>query len=317
MMKAELTYHETADQELYLARDITLGSRNITFEAATIAGSVTKPNEDAFALAAGDGAAFAAVFDGTTSLKPIPALNGQTGARFASHFLRERLAGVDASDSPDKIMLDLNERLLTASSRLGGVLSDTHTLPASLATIVKIAEGGDSFSFAHVGDSFGIAYYEDGHSHVFTDDKNRKFDDEMFALATEIAQTEGITPRQAREDSRVKQALIEMYDGRNNNPNGEGSGLVNGDPQLAKYIQTGSIALEGVTAVLIGSDGLLPPGWSLESEQDRQRMIEAIKKGGFQRLFELKHQAEDDDPDWNFVRFKHSDDATGLTITYT
>jgi serine/threonine protein phosphatase PrpC len=313
-MKTELLYDDHSDQELYLQEKLVLSNLSLNVVAATVAGYSERPNEDTFALARDGDVMFVAVFDGTTSLKPIAALDNQSGARFASHFLKNNLAAARPNTSAEDVMQELNNKLLKASTELGGTLTDTHTLPASVATIVRFNKGDGFFSFAHVGDSFGIAYYEDGHSHVFTDDKNAVFDNSMFSLIAKVAGEQGITPRKAREDERVKSALIDMFIGRNNNPNGRGSGLVNGDPNLEKYIQTGSLTLQGVTAILLGSDGLLPPGWSLEDEEDRQKMRTAIDDGGFRKLFSIKHAVEDSDPDWQHVRFKHSDDATGLFI---
>jgi hypothetical protein len=313
-MNALLTYREAEDQELYRNSHITLGKTSITIDAATIAGSSGKPNEDAFAGATDHDTVFLAVFDGTTSLKPIAALHGQTGARFASHFLKDRSAEIDVRKTPEQVLLEFNKGLLAASTRLGGMLSDTHTLPASVGTLLRIKAGERAFSFAHTGDTFGILYYEKGRSQVFTENRNKKFDDQTLSFLAEVARANGSTPRRAREDEQVKQALINMFIARNNNPNGQGCGLINGDPNLALHIQAGSISLEGVSAILMASDGLLPPGWSLESEQDRQKLLAAIREGGFRHLFALKRQAEDADPDWNNLRYKHSDDATGLLI---
>jgi hypothetical protein len=33
-------------------------------------------------------------------------------------------------------------------------------------------------------------------------------------------------------------------------------------------------------------------------------------------LIRIKKQIEDNDPDWQLVRYKHSDDATGIYISF-
>ncbi len=313
-MRAILSYEQSVEQEVYLQTRLVVGNKALNVSAATIAGLPEKPNEDAFAVASNDNVLFAGVFDGVTSLKPIPALGNETGAHFASHFLKDRFATTQSYATPEEMVIALNSELLEASTALGGKLSDTHSLPATLATIITLSRDNDSFAFAHAGDCFGIVFFEDGHSQVFTDDKNAKFDNKMFVLIGKIAREKGITPRQAREDERVKTALIEMFIDRNNNPDGHGSGLVNGDPNLAKYIQAGSIPLRGVAAILLGTDGLLPQGWSLGKEEDRQKIRAMISSGGFKEMFSVKHTSEDSDPDWQHIRYKHSDDATGLLI---
>lgn len=315
-MRVELAYPNTFDQEVCIQAAVNLGTNNFRVLGATIAGSVEKPNEDTFAVALDDTTVFGAIFDGTTSLKPIEGLGEESGAHFASHFLKDNLDKLVPTVSPQQAILQLNEKLLDANTNLGGQLADTHSLPASTATIVKFEQGDPLLHFAHVGDSFGIAFYEGGRSFIFTDDKNKRFDAGMFSLIKQVAKARGITPREAREDAQVKTAGINMFIRRNNNPNGDGSGILNGDPHLAKYIQTGRLALNGLSAVLLGSDGLLPPGWSLDQEQTRQNTLAVILDGGFPSFFDLKHDAEDRDPDWNYVRYKHSDDATGLLFQF-
>lgn len=318
-MRPELTYANTSDQELYAHSEIRIGheqARKVSFLAATIASSPEKPNEDTFAIAIEDGVFFAGLFDGTTSLKPIKSLGSQSGARFASHFLKDNFSQADGTIDPRDLMLSLNQRLLNKSLTLDGAsLTDTHTLPASTGTIIRFDTDANTLSFAHIGDSYGIAYYADGTSRVFTDDKNAVFDAKMFELIVQVAEEKGITPREARDDERVKEALIQMFIERNNNPKGTGSGLINGDPNIEKYIQTDTISLDGVTAILLGSDGLPPQGWSIQDEESRQKMLATIKDNGFKELFEIKHQSEDADPDWHNIRYKHSDDGTGLLIS--
>jgi len=316
-MNSALSYSDISDQELYLQTTIKLAKKVIKINAATIAGSPEKPNEDAFAAAYDDTVLFAAIFDGTTSLKPIPALDKQTGARFASHFLKNTFHEVKSAASPKELMLELNKKLLQATSKFDGAsIEDTHTLPSSTGTIIKIDTTKKTVTFAHVSDSFGIAYYNDGHSVLFTDDRNSAFDDKIFTLIDLIATEKGISHREARDDKRVKKALIHMFIERNNNPNGKGCGVINGDPQVEQYIQTGTFPLQDVKAILLATDGLTPIGWSEKNRKDQQKLFEEVLDGNFKKLLKTKKQSEDADPDWNYIRYKHSDDATGLFIEF-
>jgi len=314
IVKSILTYSDTSDQELYLETTIPFKKTNIKIIAATTAGALKKPNEDTFAVTSEDDILLAGIFDGTTSF-PIPALGEISSARYASHFIKKQFSAVTKTLSPEKILLNINEKLWETIKKMNGVtLADTLTLPASTATVIKIDANKSLLSFAHIGDAFGIVYFEDGHSEIFTDDKNKRFDEEMFTLIRKIAKENDLTNREARQDKRVNQGLGEMYYKRNNNTEGKGSGLINGDPHLELYIQTGTIDLSGIKTILLGTDGLLPQGWEEQKEQDRQKLLEVIRTGGFEKMFKTKHESEDDDPEWNFIRYKHSDDATGILI---
>lgn len=314
-MKPLSSYANNEDQELYSENTYSLGTKTIHILAATIASTPQKPNEDAFSAASDKDVLFAAVFDGTTSLKPIKSLGEQTGARFASHFLKDTFSETESTVSPKDLLIRLNNKLLETTSKFEGAsINDTHTLPSSTGTLIKIDATKNTLSFAHVGDSYGIVYYKDGTSTVFTDDKNSKFDESMFSIIARIAKEKHISPRVARDDKEVKEALITMFIKRNNNPDGKGSGVINGDPQVEQYIQTGTFSLQNVKAILLGTDGLTPLGWSEKNEADRQKLLKEILDGGFQKLFMTKKQSEDADPDWNYIRYKHSDDATGVLI---
>jgi len=314
-MKPVLFYSDNSDQQLYSQTKIQFQKNTIKLFAATIAGSPEKPNEDAFAAVYDNNVLFAAVFDGTTSLKPIQALKDQTGARFASHFLKNTFSKTKSTASPNELLSKLNKELLQTTNKFESAsIEDTHTLPSSTGTIIKIDVLKNTFSFAHVGDSYGIAYYADGSSIVFTDDKNSKFDEKMFSLIAQIAKEKGISPRKARDDKQVKEALITMFIERNNNPNGRGCGVINGDPQVEQYIQTQTFSLQDVKAILIATDGITPPGWSEKKEEDRKKLLSEIMNGGLKKLFKTKKQSEDADPDWNYIRYKHSDDATGVLL---
>jgi serine/threonine protein phosphatase PrpC len=311
-MNAILKYSDESDSEIYLEEKV--GLRVV---AATMAGSQEKPNEDAFAVAVDGEYLIAGVFDGTTSLKPIKSLGDQSGARFAAHFLKSEFANLDPKSAARQMLLELNRKILEKSLQFEGAsLSDTHTLPASGGTMVKIEMDKNLISFAHLHDSCGVKYYKDGRSEVFTDDKNHKFDARMFDLIAQIAKEKDVTPKVARQDERVKQALIQMFIERNNNPDGTGNGLINGDPNMEQYIYSGSFGSEDLKAVLLCTDGLVPQGWSINEHEDRMKILNLVEKDGFQGLFTVKRQSEDNDPDWNHIRYKHSDDATGLLIMF-
>ncbi len=310
-------YSDEEDSEYYADDDLVLDSSTIRLTACTRAGNAAKLNEDAFAVVTDGSAIWVGVFDGTTSLRPIAALGTRTGARFASHFLKDQFESVTRIQSLRTAMIGLNAKLLDANLGISGTLTDTHSLPSSTGTIMRLDQGPGQIHFAHVGDSYLVVERDDGSYQRLTDDRNNSFDQGMFTLINQIAAQEGVTPREARQTDRVKTALIDMFVRRNNNRNGQGSGLLNGVPHASIYVQEGRCALEGVRVMLLGTDGLTPQGWERDGEPDWERVFEEIKRHGFQGLIAQKLASEDADRDWRHTRYKHSDDATGVLIQLT
>jgi len=317
-MNTLLTYSPDNDKKFFSSLKFKLGDSNLQISAITLAGrreadSPQKPNEDAFSITVLNNTLLAALFDGTSSLKPIASLKDQTGARFASHFLKNAFESNIKRQTPKKIIRELTKLLLEKSLQFdGATLSDTHTLPASTATIVQIDPKEGKINLSHVGDSFCMVFYKDGHSEFVTVDRNRVYDDQILGLIKQIAKEKNITPKEARQDEKVKHALLDMFQDSHNKSDGTGQGLLNGDPNVEQYIQDISLPLEPIESTFLGSDGIIPPGYDEQTKNDREKIHTLLKNGGLEELIRVKSEIEDNDPDRNLVRYKHADDATGI-----
>lgn len=315
-MSIVLGYSNNFSQRFFGKDSIKIGGRlNVELNVGTAAGG-EKPNEDSFAINATPNAINAAVFDGVTSKKPFSAISPLTGARFASCFLKDQLERIGQTFTPKETILKLNSLLLDEVTKLGGSLKDSLSLPSSTATIIKIIPDKNILQLAHVGDSFCIVYFKGGYSQLMTDDKNKQFDEHMFEFMRKLAKERGITAVEASKLDAYKQESIKVALNKNNNPNGKGTGVINGDPNIKLYIQDVSISLDNIEAVLLGTDGLVPVGWSVENEKDRQKLKGEIEKNGMEQLIKIVRKAEEKDPDWEFTRAKQSDDATGVFIKF-
>jgi serine/threonine protein phosphatase PrpC len=314
MVKKILNYDFNKDQEIYISEK--LDSLGVDVSTCTVAGVDEKPNEDAFVGVVDDGLLWLGVIDGTTSLKQLEKLKRVSGARFSSHFLAEKFSMINTREQPGNVLLNLNKKLLKETIKLAGKLEDTHSLPASVGTLIKLDFSQRTINMAHAGDTYCVIYYKNGDSEVISDDRNKKFDDEMFSLIKQIAQKEKITNREARQREEVKEALVGMYIKRNNNPNGNGSGLVNGDPSLEKYILSKEISFDDVSSILIASDGLEIQGKLISDSKFRDYLYNTFNNEGLKKIIKDKKDSEDKDPDWKHIRYKHSDDATAIFLNF-
>lgn len=317
-MGVVMTYDQ--DDSVQVEKQLELGSFSVTIEAATTAGKTlsdtpSKPNEDTFSVVQWGRDIVAAVFDGATGQKTIPEIEPTTSARFASHALKEILETIEPIPDMKELVSQLNRLLgdkLTAFPSVD--LADVNSLPTSTATIVKINSEASKVEVGHIGDSFAVALMNNGDVRLLTDNLHRAFDEKVLGLIGSIAAEKSISQREARADPLIKQAIMASHQYERNRPDGTGSGAVNSDPNMERYIHISSAPLNEVKAILIGSDGLLPPNKSEQSKDDQKWLFETTQNSGLQGLIQAIRQIEDEDPEWKYVRYKHSDDATGVLI---
>jgi serine/threonine protein phosphatase PrpC len=317
----ELTYDPEADMAVFLSGSLEVGDDTYTVSAATTAGrslpeSPCKPNEDTFGIVHDESNIALAVFDGASSQKIIPELTC-SGARYASHSLKEDFdfhTAVSLAE-PKVALSSLNSMFRHRFRRLPSVdYADANSLPTATATIARINTESGRLDIAHVGDSWAAALFEDGDTALLTNDLHRPFDEQVLRLIHQIAVETGTTPREARDDPRVRTAIMQMFQDVRNRPDGTGEGMVNGDPHMDQYIHTASLPLEGVRAVLLASDGLVPPGMDERLHGHRKKLFDVAIDGGIAAVIALAKSRQDSDPDRWHLRYKHGDDATGILL---
>ncbi len=324
-----LDYNRLNDTDAYVEQQIVIGPYAYNVSAVTSSGrrepgSERKDNEDAFSIVHTDEQLYAVVFDGASSQVPIPRLQeqGLTGARYASHMLAElfemRLARQEGCGEATLLLSGLN-RTIGEHYRdyLGVDCTDLNLLPASTATIARFDAQTDTMDIGHVTDSFAIGLFDNGTTGILTDNRHLPFDTEVLNQIPKIATEDPANPltnRQARNDPRIRALLMEMFQGRRNTPDGTGEGVVNGDPHMDQYIDASRFPLGQIKALLIGSDGIVPPGMSERNQADRTVLMHFARSMGVKGLLAYTRATEDADPDWTHVRYSHADDATAILI---
>ena len=291
---------------------------NAQLEAATVAGDLQKPNEDCFAVRFFGSALAIAIFDGATSLKKIPAHDtiGMSGARFASHFLRDQFLSLESFDK--NTLSTLNKALRERVSGFVGLdPNDVNTVPTSTATIVLIDSDTDSVSIQHVSDSFCLIKMHEAVASLVTPDPLQALEERIYSKIRDIALSEGISNREARNNPEIKQTLLKELQNTHNAASGNGAGVVNGDPQMDQYIFYSQFKLSSLQALLVGTDGLPAPQNPLSSVTNIEKLFELMEVGGLRNAIAYKKQCEDHDPEWESPRWKHSDDATGIYLRFS
>lgn len=290
-----------------------------------------KLNEDAYVVIGQDGRLSAAVFDGVSPLIPkYEDLADITGARFASHFVRDNFSNArrDNANLRDTFLV-LNDQLGEKNKTLKEVdEARAGTLPSSTGTAVEIDPVTEMIEVAHLGDSFAIVEMQDGQTKILSLDTNLIFDEETFQQVKQWASEDNITFREATEahKSELKAHFLESLNRKNNPPDvapedpahGFGTGIFNGNPNAKNYLIHDQLPLAGVRSIFIGTDGIIPVDLSENRDADRRKIFDLLRGKGLAGLIEVGEQVAAKDPEFeDFPRTKNIDDATGIFIDLT
>ena len=280
--------------------------------AATVAGAVAKPNEDRFGARGNDEVLEFLLLDGATSLLPIPELQhrGMTGAEFAAqevlNLWHQQPLGISGTD----LLIELNRQfrqLLTTLPSLD--LNDPRYVPSATAILAQITS--ERISITSAGDSFVLARPRQGAPFLVTPHTTSQHEEEILLLMQTLARQHQETPREASRRPEIRAALEQERLILHNKPGG--TAVLNGSPEFAAGLFQAEFQTAEMKSLLIGSDGIVPPGLSRNRADEIFNKLEELGLAG---LIEYKKNLEDRDPDWNLLRFKHSDDATGIWVKF-
>ncbi|OQB06674.1 MAG: hypothetical protein BWY19_00022 [bacterium ADurb.Bin212] len=310
----ELLPYDAGNDDLVMGRqEIMLGEeRACVLDAYTKAGKPNRPNEDAYAIVqsgAQKELLTAGVFDGISSVVDLPDLKGVKGARFASHFIRMRF--LELAGNPDiglkDLMIELNRLLGEANSQLEGADFDKpSTVPSTTATMVRVNTVENKIEIADCADSICLVFYKDGSSKVLS------FDTNLFHMDGGLKKIRPEEYKQAKDEGRN---VAWGFDNKNNPKDGTyGTGALNGSEMFERYIMSDQIDLDGVEAIFMSSDGMLPPDLSQYAPEDRRQMLQILREGGCAALKERVNQAFESGDQSKWTRPSSPDDATGVFI---
>ncbi|MBN1565946.1 MAG: protein phosphatase 2C domain-containing protein [Anaerolineae bacterium] len=310
-------------------------------------------NEDAYYTFSHNQDMLLAVIDGasqrlkTTRTQALFATYGTevTAARYATLLTRDTFAQYN-THSPKDMLLAANTQLRQQLISIYGELSPTAllkaephltelqadprlirlALPVCVATVAKVDLAKRQLVFAHAGDTALFVFYENGQVSQLTHDQMGQHDDRALVLAKSI-QKELNKPQLVDvlsdpciiEINRVNGIYHNYVDAQGEIDRNVGVGVINGLPQLAAYIQEGSLSLAGVNGILVCSDGFIwPARWS-ENDHMRQERLRLMKthicEHGLSGYLDALRQTETADSSHNtYPRFKQHDDATAVYL---
>ena len=268
---------------------------------------------------------------------------GQSGAAFAAALTRTVVASDPWAD-PAALLLRANDALRAALESVYGTLTAEAiaarepqiaaawaddprrvrlALPVCVATLAQIDLRAGTIRWAHAGDTALYLFAHDGTVIEATTDQMGPHDRAALALALHRQAMCGaphladVLADPAVLEANRTNGLYHNYVGPDGAPDPAGVGVINGLPELAHYIETGTTSLEEIGAALVCTDGFpWPAAWD-EDDSGRAERLRAmrgrIRRDGLRGYYDalMAAQAADATRD-QFPRFGIHDDTTAV-----
>lgn len=237
------------------------------------------------------------VFDGATPLMPFKDENGMNGAYLASNILKDYFFVLYRSN------LSLVEGIMAANRMLKEHMEKYkvnqekyENLWSTCAAIIKIEKDG-KISYAQLGDCMIIAEYQNGTLKALTRDTVKDISYRAMAWREEQRKQGVKIPDEEDYQDRTKQLIFNRSLANKEN----GYTVANGKEEVLHFIQHGQVNISEIKTLLMITDGLFHPNYSIE---ETFKKIQTIGLHGYSKVLEQYEKT-------NNLR---SDDKTGIMI---
>lgn len=244
------------------------------------------------------------VVDGATGMDPIRDPFGRSAGRIAMETVVSTFLEKNESTSLRTLTLEANRRLRTLMQKYGVDVSDPSRCWSAAHAVIQIRKD-NCLEWVQSGDCKIYAVNRDGEVISLAEDRVKPLDDQVISRWVEefdCSRPGGALPEPIREDLRRNRA-------RGNRPGGYP--VINGDPALKRYLQSGTLPLKGISFLLLVTDGMEP------RQIGESEWVRRIGQEGLERMMDALCQEErQDEACTRMPRFKVSDDKAGIMIRF-
>ncbi len=255
------------------------------------------------------------VFDGATSLKDQVFSQGKTGGQIAS-----QIAGSVFSRNHyplTRLARQANREIMAQMLQNGVNISRKENLWSTSAAVVRIKE--NRLEWIQTGDAVILLIYGDGFHKVLANREDHDY--ETLTLWKDMVEGRGGDKFPEAGDNGPGQGLAALR--RALAPQIQkvrlgmniSYGVLNGEPGAEAFFNQGTQSLDGVSHVLLFTDGLSIPREIPEKRKDHAPLVEAYLSLGLKGLKDMIRQKEETDPHCLcFPRFKCHDDIAAIAV---
>lgn len=248
------------------------------------------------------------VLDGVSSLISYVSNDLRKGGEIASTLVKEHFEQLTS-------LTDLLTEVEIANRKLRDAMEE-----AQIDLSQKEALWGTAVALARISDDF-IEFVQTGDCMIFTENVDGTI---RVLTYPQVAHLENIAFEQwekgITQGFRLRSELIEIVRERLkqnrylSNTKG-GYGVLNGEEDATKFLDYGKISKNNVRRLILVTDGLFLPATDYRESPDWGKMVEYMLSQGLDAYTAHVLDIEENDPEClKYIRFKKSDDKTGVII---
>ncbi|PLT31018.1 protein phosphatase 2C domain-containing protein [Peribacillus deserti] len=247
------------------------------------------------------------VLDGVSSLVPYLNSKGDTGGFLASQIVKSYFESLHQIENLKDHVMSANTILNKRMTEENIDIIKKDELWGTALAIVKITE--DGVEFIQTGDCMILAVYADGEVRPLTRMQVSHLEAEAFDIWKD-GMARGLKTREELFATVADKLKNNRYQ---SNARG-GYGVLNGEAEAADFLEYGKINSACLTHLILLTDGLFLPPELAESEPWKQTADAILSRGLEQYAKELIDLEENDPECVEYIRFKKSDDKTGIVV---
>ena len=239
------------------------------------------------------------VSDGATSLSQAIVENQVSGGKAAADTVVEIFSQNDGS--LEDMAVRANRRIREKMDLIGWDLADRKHLWSTSFAAVRIT--GSSFEWIQTGDCLIVLVYSDGSSRLLVNPPGHDSETLVKWQAVAPQCTGFIHDELAEEISAVRRNMNKTY------------GVLNGEDEALSFLNSGTGSLEGISDILLFSDGLMLPAKNPASPFDLEKFTELYVQSGVTGIRNYIRSLQRDDPRCcKYPRFKQYDDISAISL---
>lgn len=267
-------------------------------------------NEDAIHV----GTDLFGVFDGATSLTSKRYLSPNnpdemvTGGALASSIACDVFSC--NGDTLEGLAFTANHAIRRQMEDRGIDLNDRASIWSTSAAVARfLPMDGDrhkTLEWVQTGDAFILLFYDDGRFKVLGDTHDHDFETlTQWKALNGNRESANLTIGEALKDQirAVRMGMNRHY------------GVLNGESEAEQFLMSGVASLQGVTDILLFTDGLSIPSPTPEKRKTFHTLADGYRRHGLKLLAAHIRQIETNDPNCiQYPRFKCHDDMAAIAI---